>query len=143
MLADTPASSRRIACAPASRACWFVASRSTSLTSFDSACSDPSTPATSTRLRGHKNAWNLITIEPERSRVHIEVRMAKKGPFTTGAEADWIRRSGVWQGTSTPSLDSVKRRSPPPTQALEEGQRDASLPLLQRLGWRRGAPRIE
>lgn len=52
--------------------------------------------ATSTRLRGHKNAWNFITIDPARERVHVKVRISEGAEFTTGAEADWIRRDGAW-----------------------------------------------
>lgn len=64
--------------------------------------------ATSTRLRGHKNAWNLITIDPRRARVHIEVRMSDGGPFAQGAIADWIRRDDTWHAHVEKGEDLVE-----------------------------------
>jgi 3',5'-cyclic AMP phosphodiesterase CpdA len=64
--------------------------------------------ATSTRLRGHKNAWNFITIDPQRERVHVRVRISDGDAFTTGAEADWIRRDGAWHAHVERGSDLVE-----------------------------------
>lgn len=53
--------------------------------------------ATSTRLRGHKNAWNFITIDVAVPRVHVSVRISDGNAFTSGVEADWVRRDGEWR----------------------------------------------
>lgn len=68
--------------------------------------------ATSTRLRGHKNAWNFITIDPAPAtrmpRVHVCVRISDANAFTTGAEADWIRRDGAWHAHIESGADLVE-----------------------------------
>lgn len=64
--------------------------------------------ATSTRLRGHKNAWNFITIDPARERVHVKVRVSDGTTFSTGAEADWIRHDGEWRAHVEKGADLVE-----------------------------------
>jgi 3',5'-cyclic AMP phosphodiesterase CpdA len=47
--------------------------------------------ATSTRVRGHANAWNAIVVDgdPDDAGVLIEVRVARGGRFHTGAVRAW------------------------------------------------------
>jgi 3',5'-cyclic AMP phosphodiesterase CpdA len=54
--------------------------------------------ATSTRLRGHANAYNRLLVDEKR--VCIDVRVVDHGIFATGLSTEYVRRDGVWQSAA-------------------------------------------